>query len=520
MDKYNPQNDLMTGIRGMEPLEMFPWDDYYPRMAQTDFLCGNADTPAVKTAFIRTAPFGGSYTIFGGLTAFLRQLHEYRFDEDVCAGLKDMGYKKEWIEFVKRRERIRVKVYANLEGSIFLGNEPMVSLAGSIHDLRIAEGMLLKNINFPSLLMTKWDRIVRAAFPNQVIEFARRRAQHDLRASLYSYLAGALGTSNGEIRRWFKIPIFGTMGHEWVQTFGEDFLAFDAWLTHNPDRATLLLDTINTLESGVPAAIKAFKKHWLEILSVGGRPFGRNDSGDLAYLSSAEAKSYGEVGLGETGVLNTNDLDEYLIIAIKEQVKQHCAEFGVPPDHTMQRLLWAVGTKGGTCYDQPALGGVMKLQEVDGVARIKISDQPVKTSIPGFNRSFFVWRGDELVCCLVCPARDYHVKGNQLFKNGIVLEKVEAIHPDNGEKRIILDEDCQFERRQWLVYDGEDFVDVSSRSTLGNVRDRVAREVGRLHWSHKRLEKPHTIKLSLTPELFELRQKMISQRVLRADWLK
>lgn len=519
MSKYNPQKDLMTGIRDMEPLEMFPWDDYYPRMAQADFLCGHADTMAVKTAFIRTAPFNGAFTIWGGLTAFLRQLHEYRFDEDVCAGLKDMGYKKEWIEFVKRRERIRVKVCANLEGSIFLGNEPVISLISSIHDLRIAEGMLSKNTNFPSLLMTKWDRIVRAAVPTGVIEFARRRAQDANRVSLYSYLAGALGTSNDEIRRWFDIPIFGTMGHEWPMMYGQDFEAFDAWLTHNPDRPVLLLDTINTLESGVPAAIKAFKKHWKEIMRAGGKPAGRNDSGDLAYLSGTEAKRYNAVGLGQVGVLNTNDLDEYSMMDIKEQIKQHCAEFGAPPDHTMTRLNWAVGTKGGTCYDQPALGGVMKLQEVDGVARIKISDQPVKTSIPGFNQSAFIWQGGELVCCLVYPARFYEVKMGAIFKNGTRLHELTAIHPDDYSKQITI-KDFHAEPRQHLVYENDDFSPDYEPPTLDSVRAIIGKEVSRLHWSHKRFEKPHTIKLSLAPELFELRQKMINQKVLREDFLK
>lgn len=517
---YNPQKDLMTGIRGMEQLEMFPWDDYYPRMAQTDFLCGQHDTPAVKSAFIRTPPFGGSFAILGGLTAFLRQLHDYRFTDDVCYGLRDMGYKREWIEFIRRRERISVKVYANLEGSIYLGNEPVVSLAGSIHDLRIAEGMLLKNVNFPSLLMTKWDRIVRAALPTGVIEFARRRAQNANLVSLYSYLAGALGTSNGEIRRWFDINVFGTMGHEWPMTFGEDLTAFIIWLSNNPEKPILLLDTINTLESGLPASITAFKIYQQAIIDAGGKPAGRNDSGDLAYLSSAESKAYNSAGLGEVGILNTNDLDEYLINSIKEQIKQHCVEVGVPSDHTLTRLSWAVGTKGGTCYDQPALGGVMKLQEVDGVERIKISDQLVKTSIPGFNHSAFIWRDNgELACCLVYPAKLYEVKNKRLYRAGRDVEKITAMHQDDPSKWLEVD-GYEAEARQHFIYNGERFTPDYRPPTLDSVRVMVQKEVNRLHWSHKRFEKPHTIKLSLVPELFELRQRMIKAKVLRADMLK
>lgn len=519
MFNYNPQKYLLDGIRGMESLEMFPWDDYYARMAQTDFLCGHADTPAVKTAFVRTPPFGGSFIISGGLTAFLAQLHDYRFNDDVCEGLRDQGFRQEWIDFVKARKRLRVRVFANLEGSVFLGNEPVISITGPIHDLRIAEGMLLKNMNFPSLLMTKWERIARVALPAGVREFARRRAQSDPRVSLYSYLAGAAGTSNSEIRRWFDIPIFGTMGHEWVMSFGNDFEAFDVWLEKNPDKPVLLLDTINTLESGLPAAIRAFKKHRERIMNAKGKPAVRNDSGDLAYLSAAEARELNMVGLGDVGIINTNDLDEYLIEKISEQIRQHCTEFGVLPDHMMIRLSWAVGTKGGTCYDQPALGGVMKLLEVDGVERIKISDQPIKTSLPGFNQSFFVWRGKELVCSLVCPARHYSVENGKLLKDGVWMG-VTAIDPDDASKIMTLGDDCQFEQRQYLVYDKDDFTSYFGNPALDDIRERVKAETSRLHWSHLRFVNPHTIKLSLVPELFELRQKMINQKILRADYLK
>lgn len=517
---YNPQKDLLTGIRGMELLEMFPWDDYYPRMAQTDFLYSQAETPSVKTAFIRTPPFGGSFTILGGLTAFLRLLHDYRFTDEICKGMLDMGYKKEYVDFLKKRQRLRIKVYANPEGSVFIGNEPIISLVGPLHDLRLAEGMLLKNINFPSLLMTKWDRISRAALPTWVIEFARRRAQNANAVSLYSFLAGALGTSNAEIRRWFSIPIFGTMGHEWPMTFGEDFLAFDIWLKYNPDKATLLLDTINTMESGLPAAIKAFQKHRSRIEAAGGKPAGRNDSGDLAWLTGKELKEYGPVGLGHVNVFNTNDLDEHSMTSIKEQVKVNCPEFGIPSDRAMTQMLWASGTKGGTCYDQPALGGVMKLQEVDGVARIKISDNLAKTNLPGFNQSFFVWRGKELVDVLVCPFRGYKLVGDRLFLDDLELKELDAIHPDDGSKRMTLGMDCRFEQRQYLAYDGEDFVRGYIHPTLDSVRTLVKKEVGRLDWSHLRLEKPHIIKLSLISELFDLRQEMIQQKVLRADRLK
>ena len=499
---YNPQNNLLTGIRNLFPLEICPWDDYYMRMAQTDFLA-KRNKPASKTFFIRKAPFGGSYAIFGGLTEFLRTLNDFLFRaEDVWHALLDMGYKEDFIEYLRNQGRLNVKVYACKEGSVIFPNEPIVILEGNLIDVRIAEGMLLKSVNFPTLSLTKWARVNLAAAPGSVLEFSRRRAQDSLRTTLYGYLGGCSITSNADIRKAFDIPVRGTMGHEFVQSYGDEFAAFDAWLQYNPDKPVLLVDTIDTLKSGVPNAIKAFKKHQEAITNAGGVMGIRNDSGDLAYITLEEFREFSKANLLDIKIYETNDLDEYSIENIREQIMTNGNRMLVQPK--MENLIWACGTMPGTCYDQPSLGGVAKLSsiEVNGEEKavIKIAgDNPIKTSIPGSNRSHFVFNKEkELVCCLIAK------KNETNFDYGF--------HPEDESKGFLFKNGFSFEKRQELVYDRG--VVFNTDVTLSDVRERVREELEMLHWSVKRFKNPHTVKVSLSRDLFKLRKDLISNKWL------
>lgn len=507
---YKPSDLLIEGIRTLFPLQLLPWDDYYPRMAQTDFLCGRHLTKSSKSFFFRKAPFGGSYALLGGLTAFLRTLVDYRFNADVALAMEDMGYRKEFIKYlVEEFKQVKVDVYAPPEGSIILPNEPAVTLEGDLVSIRIAEGMLLEAVNYPTLAMTKWHRVCLSAAPGAVLEFARRRAQDPLRTSLYAHLAGVNVTSNAEIRRGFNIPVVGTMGHEWIQSFGDELEAFDKWLEHNPDRPVLLLDTRDTLKSGLPNAITAFKKHWERIMRAGGKPGVRNDSGDLAYITVEERKTLDEAGLPGVSILETNDLDEYSIEDIKGQIKEHAPKADLDPETVISRIIWACGTKPGTCYDQPSLGGVAKLTSIqDSVLRekavIKLArDNPIKTSIPGCNRSAFVWAGiEDLACCLI-----YNHKED-------VYRIQKAVHPDDPSKFIDI-RYCKFSPRQICVYNHNNPFDCPW--TLKDIRDNVKTQTDMLHWTVKRLSNPHTIKVSLSPSLQELRRHMIEMGNLIED---
>lgn len=510
---YAPSENLLEGIKTLFPLELLPWDDYYMRMAQGDFLCGRHQKRCSKTFFIRKAPFGGSYALFGGLTAYLRAVRELEFNDVVLAGLRDMGYRPEFLRYLKDDLRhLRLTIDAVEEGSVVFPHEPIVVLEGNLVSVRIAEGIMLKELNFPTLSLTKWHRVVSAASPGGVLEFARRRAQDSLRTSLYAHLAGCHVTSNAELRRGFKVPVVGTMGHEWVQSFGDEAEAFDKWLEFNPDRPTLLVDTIDTLRSGLPHAIAAFKKHRERIRDAGGKMGIRNDSGDLAYLTIEERIALDREGFPEVLIYETNDLDENLIQDIKEQIFTVSQRIGLDAKSILERIIWAAGTMPGTCYDQPSLGGVAKLTSIENGrgemrAVIKLArDNPVKCSIPGSNRSFHAWKGEELIGCVIHDAAE-------------TPESLRiARHPDDYAKTLQLDAGTMvLNRRQKRVYRSEDAreeIFQAPAPTIQEVRDRIRMETARLHWTVKRFHNPHPVNVSLSPHVFGLRSTMIGKNLL------
>ena len=512
--EYHPQSDLLTGLRRMEPLPLLPWDDYYMAMAQTDYMCNTHLDQVSKTFFIREAPFGGSYALLGGLTALIRIINDYRFNASVANALTEQGYETEFIKYlIHEHSRLSIKIFAPPEGSVILPHEPAIVMEGDKLSLRIAEGILLREVNFPTLSLTKWHRIVMAAGPGSTLEFARRRAQDDLRTSLYAHLGGCKFSSNSNIRCGFDIPIRGTMGHEWIQSIGDEYQAFDIWLAVNPRKPVLLVDTIDTLRSGVPNAIRAFKKHEEQIKASNG-VFGiRLDSGDLAYLSIEARRMLDEAGLSQVLIYMTNDLDEYLIQSIREQIFTYAQRAGLDPVSMIARIVWAAGTRPGTCFEQPSLGGVAKLTSIERAvfdtdseepkmvqkAVIKLAgDNVVKTSIPGSNRSTFVWHGNDLVCCVV------HGREESPALDQDIVYSINDITKFIG----LDDPSYRFEPRQKLMYDSLT-TDIAPSQSLEQVRSHVKAETERLHWTHKRFEKPHSIKLSLSRHVFTLRQKLI-----------
>jgi len=522
MDTYQPMTNLLDSVRQLFPMEICPWDDYYMRMAQSDFFLDRHKLKASKTYFIRKAPFGGSFAHLGGLTAFLRTLKDFYFDETVVSALLDQGYAAEFVNYLHEQHcQIDVTTYAIPEGSIFFPNEPAVIIEGSLLDVRIAEGMLLSNVNYPSLSMTKWARVVQAAGQGSTMEFARRRAQDPLRTSLYAHLAGINISSNGELRRGIDATIRGTMGHEWIQSFGDEFDSFDKWLEINPNRPVLLVDTVNTLKSGLPNAIKAFNKHWQRIKSVGGKPGIRNDSGDLAYITIEERLALDAVrvngdntGLSDVLIYQTNDLDEYLIEDIRQQIFTNASKAGLNAESVIQRIVWACGTQPGTCADQPSLGGVAKLSTIEHWEKeravIKLAYDhsgkvSIKTSIPGSNRSTWLRHKDtgEIFDCLIHD------------RNEDVTKCATAQHPDDESSRIILQHmtDIEYIHRQKVA-----FKDCCIQPEfMPNVKDIIAlvkKEEGMLHWTMKRLKSPHTMKVSLSEQVFELRKRLIFNKQL------
>jgi nicotinate phosphoribosyltransferase len=477
-------------------------------MAQTDWLEGKFHPNSSKTFFIRKAPFCGSYAVMGGLTAFIKALHEFRFDEDVSRALLDMGYNKCFVTYLKNsHKRIHVNVFAISEGDIFFPNEPAIVIEGSLLDCRFAEGILLKHVNFASLAYTKWSRVYQAASPGASMEFARRRAQDDIRTSIYAHLAGINYSSNAEVRRGLDLKIVGTMGHEFIQSRGNQFDAFDSWLEYNPDRPVLLGDTEDTLKSGLPDAIKAFKKHWERIQNAGGVPGFRLDSGDLAYLTIESRRGFDAAGLNTVNVFETSDLDEYKIQSIKEQIFTHAHRANINPYDTIEKTVWACGTHPGTCHDQPSLGGVAKLTSIERNGRecevIKLAkDNPIKTSIPGNNRS-----------ALIINKKDYQISSCLIYKKEENPFKFNlGVNSDDGNKPCYYsnDENVVILRQKPVYFNHSISLEEDTRKIIENHKSSLKL----LHWTNRRLDKPHPVKVLLSENLYNIRQKMINENLL------
>lgn len=484
--------------------EMLPFDEYHLTMAQTDVLLGVHEKPAVKLMFYRRPPFGGSYIITAGIAAFLAKLESFSYKQ-IVPYLKAKGYSKSFIDYVESRDKIIVDVYSIPENSVAFPDEPIVILETNLIDARLLEGIILSEVNFASLVATKWHRIKNAAQKCPVMEFGRRRAQNSLKASLYSYMAGIGATSNCEANAVFGIPSSGTMGHEYIQSFPSEFEAFDLWLEHNPSKPCLLIDTINTVESGLVNACKAFAKHKERLLQHGywNKIGFRIDSGDLAYLAAVCYNRMAEyLGTNDIAVVLSNDLDESSIESILAQLS-FAGEKKV-----IEHLSFGLGTKGVTGWGEPALGGVCKISEMDGKYILKISNNNAKTTIPGNLRS-----------ALVTDEYGGYVTTLIYFKDEDLEDINLCYHPHYESKFLAINNpDYKITPRQFLFYSSNgtesSFIGEYSNLSLNEIRNNHDEALKSLDWSYKRVNTPHRAKVSLSPKVFEVRRKMISDSLI------
>ena len=540
---YNPTKNLMDGVRRAFVLQLFPWDDYFPRMGETEVLAGRGKVMAAKSFFIREAPFGGACAVLGGITDCLRTMQELNFrDPYFIQGMRDMGYCETFIEYLKEAGHLKLAMLAPQEGTVFFPNEPIITVFGPLPHIRLAEGIITQAINFATLSLTKWTRLVRTVRPGRVMEFARRRAQNDMKTSFYAALAGCYSSSNSEIRRFFDIPIQGTMGHEWVQSFGDVAEAFDVWLTHQPGRAFGLIDTLQTMKVDFPLWLDAVYKHRDAIKAANAPVWGwRNDSGDLAELSIKQYLAFFKHPLSKDEwfaermrIILTNDLDEYTAELILNQIRNHAQPAGIDASDIVSRIIWAAGTKPGTCSDQPSLGGVCKLMATEDilgnmVACIKLAFDThglpgIKTSIPGANASALIVDKDtgEIFDVLIYPWDRYKIDENGQFVriNGTKGQdgKITVCHPNNANATMTIASYRAIPQQRYIP-DVFSAMEETSVDTIEDVVRRVHEGLDRLPFTSQKLGGAHPVRVSLTPELYKLREQMIQLGVLREDKL-
>ena len=337
---------------------------------------------AVFQLYFRRHPFGGHYTVAAGLAQVIAYLQQLRFGVDdiqYLAGLRDAQgnalFVESFLNYLQRLE-FNCSVAAVPEGTIVQPNTPLIRVTGPLLQCQLIETALLNLVNFASLIATKAHRICAAAGEDAVLEFGLRRAQGidgGLTASRAAYLGGCAATSNVLAGKLYGIPVRGTHAHSWVMVFGDELTSFRAYAGAQPGNCIFLVDTYDT-EQGVRNAIAVGKELRARGRSLNGI---RLDSGDLAELSGMARRLLDEAGFTDTKIVASDSLDEYRIAELKAR--------------GAQIAVWGVGTRLATAYDQPALGGVYKLTAIRNAAgawedRIKVSANPIKTTIPGMHQ--------------------------------------------------------------------------------------------------------------------------------------
>jgi nicotinate phosphoribosyltransferase len=471
----NPQSTTPLGN-----LTSLYTDLYELTMAQGYFHADKHEQSSCFDYFFRSVPFDGGYVVFSGLDTLLGHIRDFEFPERACEYLKSSGLDDEFVDYLSELE-LEIDIDAPKEGEIVFPYEPVIRVQGPLLQAQILETLLLNVVNFESLIATKASRMRQSAGEDaKLIDFGLRRAQGygGIKASRASVVGGFDSTSNVYAGLIDGLEISGTQAHSWIQSFDSELEAFRAYADSFPESTILLVDTYDTLESGVPNAIQVAK----EMEERGDRLIGiRLDSGDLAYFAKEARQMLDEAGLEYVKIAASNQLDEDVIHSLNQQ--------GAPID------VFGVGTRVATAYDCPALDGVYKLSEAGGEPRIKISESYRKVNFPSVKR----------------VERLLDDKG-QFYGDVVALADEEGVdhmyHPYEPGQDVDIS-DCRRESLlRPVVKDGSVETDISTAKEASDYRRR---RLEQLPEGHKRFENPHIYKVGLSHQLHQLRQELIEQ---------
>lgn len=455
-------------------------DLYQLTMAQGYFLAGKAEQQAWFDYFFRSNPFDGGYVVFAGLRELLDLLVDLRFRQPHLDYLKTQGFRDEFLAHLADF-RFRAELMAPPEGEIVFPFEPVITVRGSLMEAQLVETLLLNTINYSSLVATKASRMRAAAGERRLIDFGLRRAPGlgGLQASRAAVIGGFDATSNVLAGLSDDLPIAGTQAHSWIQSFDTEIEAFKTYAEHFPDRCILLVDTYDTLKSGVPNAIKTaqfLRDRGHELIGI------RLDSGDLAYLSKQARKMLDDAGFEDVKIAASNSLDEHVIKSLLQDQRAPIDVFGV-------------GTQLVTAYDDPALDGVYKLAAVDGKPRLKISENYEKVNFPAAKEVFRLL--DE---------------NGQFYGDAVALASEDHVphihHPYDPFKEVDVDHLEQQRLLRPVLNQGQlqtDLHDVHGARAYAQAR------LAKLPGEHRRFDNPHIYKVGLSTALHKLRQQTLAK---------
>lgn len=478
----------------MEPRNLTLLTDLYQLTMMQGYYSNHSNNhEVVFDLFYRTNPSKNGYAICAGLTQAIEYIENLCFTDADIAYLEELNlFQKDFLEYL-RDFKFTGDIDAIPEGTVVFPMEPLLRVKAPIFEAQFVETALLNIINHQSLIATKAARVVRAAEGDPVLEFGLRRAQgpdagiYGARAAI---IGGCTGTSNVLTGQMFDVPVSGTHAHSWVMSFDEEIEAFRAYAKLFPNKCILLVDTYDTLESGVPNAIKVFdemKAQGIEMDSYGIRL----DSGDLAYLSKRARQMLDEAGHKDAIISASCDLDELLIADLKRQ--------------GAKITLWGVGTNMITSSDCPSFGGIYKLAaeigpEGDEIPKIKISDNPGKVTNPGIKKVVRIYDKQNHkihVDILALESESFdETKELVLFTPNARWKKIK-LRPNTYTVRELL---VPIFKQGKLVYQGPSTMDI---------RAYAKEELDTLWDEYKRLINPQIMQVVLSDELYSLKEKML-----------
>lgn len=451
---------------------------------------GMQQNQAVFDLFYRKQGDITAHAIAAGLEQAIEYVQNLSFDTEDLAYLRSLKLFDE--PFLKELSQLRFtgELYAVPEGTIVFPDEPIIRVYAPIMEAQFIETALLNIINHQTLIATKAARVCQAAQGGSVLEFGLRRAQGP-DAGIYGARAAIIGgcsaTSNVLTGQMFGIPVKGTHAHSWVMSFPTELDAFRAYAETFPDSCMLLVDTYDTLRSGVPNAITVFR----ELREKGIEPVGiRLDSGDLSYLSRVARRMLDEAGFPNAKIFASGDLDEDVIWDLIAQ--------GARID------VWGVGTRLITSQDNPALGGVYKLaaEEVNGVLhpRIKISENPQKITNPGLKALYRIYDGHtgKALADLIALAEESYDPSQPLR----LFDPVDTWKTMTVTDYVLRPLLAPIFVKGQLVYD---------MPTLLEIQAYAAREMDTFWGEYRRLQSPHRYKVDLSQPLYDLKHRLLAQ---------
>lgn len=454
-------------------------DQYQLTMGQAYFLRNNHLDEAVFDYFFRKLPFQGGYAVFSGLDDLLDIIEQWRFPQQDIDYLHRIGFHPDYLEYLSTFS-FQGRIYACQEGEVVFPTMPILRVEASMIEAQLIETMLLNILNFQTLIATKASRIRQVSGDRQLMDFGLRRAQGPggYFASRAAIVGGFNATSHVSVGRDYNVPVSGTMAHSFVQSYDDELTAFREFADIWPDNCVLLVDTYNTLKSGVPNAIcvgKEMAAQGLELKAI------RLDSGDLAYLAKESRRMLDDAGLQHVKIAASNQLDEYVIKSLIDQK--------APLD------LFGVGTKLVIGDPDSALDGVYKLAYAHGKPRIKLSDSLSKVTLP-----------DKKQVYRLIDSQGQFSGADVVTLVDEESQKIDTMHhPFERDKSMVIK---GFAKEPLLNKVMDSGRRIQTQKSLTEIADYCTSRLGQLPNEYKRFDNPHIYKVGLSDQLNTLRDKL------------